>query len=99
MFFFAFIACMAFGHAPQHCVQHEQQTDMSNRLIGDGVPLQLFEWGLRPETAVGCALNYLFRPRKEVLNLVRDSYEALQDTSALKIGIQASSKRQSCVLP
>jgi hypothetical protein len=50
--------------------------------------VQLFEWGLRPETAVGCVLNYLFRPREEVLDLVRDSYEALQDSSALKIGIQ-----------
>ena len=38
---------------------------------------------------MGCALNYLFRPREEVLDLVRDNHRALQDTSALKIGIQA----------
>lgn len=48
---------------------------------------QLFEWGLQPETAVGCALDFLFKARLEVLDLVRDSYEALQDTNALKIGI------------
>ncbi len=50
--------------------------------------MQLFAWGLRPETAVGCALDYLFRPRPEVLDLVADSYRALQNPDALKIGIQ-----------
>ena len=28
--------------------------------------MQLFEWGVRPETAAGCALAYLFKPRPEV---------------------------------
>lgn len=37
---------------------------------------------------MGCALNYLFRPRPEVLDLVRDNYEVLRDPAALKIGIQ-----------
>jgi hypothetical protein len=53
--------------------------------------MQLFAWGLRLETAVGCALDYLFRPRPEVLDLVRESHKALQDTEALKIGIQVQS--------
>ncbi|KAK9919098.1 hypothetical protein WJX75_009394 [Coccomyxa subellipsoidea] len=49
---------------------------------------QLFEWGLRPETAVGCALNYLFKPRPEVLELVHENFKALRNPDALKIGIQ-----------
>ena len=48
---------------------------------------------------MGCALNYLFRPREEVLDLVRDSYEALQDASALKIGIQVWCLGQSWTMP
>ena len=86
-------------YTSQHCMHHEQQADMFNRLIGADVPLQLSEWGLRPETAVGCALDYLFRPREEVLDLVRDSYEALQDTSALKIGTQVWCMGQNCRMP
>ncbi|CAL8469091.1 g8632 [Coccomyxa elongata] len=49
---------------------------------------QLFEWGLMPETAVGCALDFLFRPRAEVLDLVRDVHAQLRDSGALKLGIQ-----------
>ncbi len=49
---------------------------------------QLFTWGLRPETAVGCALNYLFRPSRKTLEVVRENYEALRNPDALKIGIQ-----------
>ncbi len=41
-----------------------------------------------PETAVGCALDFLFRPRAEVLDLVRDMHASLRDSTALKIGIQ-----------
>lgn len=52
------------------------------------VVVQLFEWGLMPETAVGCALDFLFRPRAEVLDLVRDVHAPLRDSSALKIGVQ-----------
>ncbi|BDA45840.1 hypothetical protein COCOBI_07-6270 [Coccomyxa sp. Obi] len=48
---------------------------------------QLFAWGLRPETAVGCALDFLFQPRAEVLDLVRDSFMALSSPHTLKIGI------------
>lgn len=53
--------------------------------------MQLFEWGLRPETAVGCALNYLFKPRPEVLELVHENFKALRNPDALKIGIQVQS--------
>ncbi len=52
--------------------------------------LQLFEWGLRPETAVGCALNFLFKLREDIIDLVRGNYEALQNAEALKIGIHVS---------
>ena len=68
-----------------HCTQGREEHSFRRVCY---CALQLFEWGLRPETAVGCALNYLFRPREEVLDLVRDSYKALRDTAALKIGIQ-----------
>lgn len=36
---------------------------------------------------MGCALDFLFQPRAEVLDLVRDNFMALSDPQALKIGI------------
>ena len=51
---------------------------------------QLFELGLRPETAFGCVLNFLMHPNREAAALVRPQYDALLATppGSLRIGLQ-----------
>ena len=69
---------IALKEDPSSGIYHEESATLQ---------LQLFAWGLRPETAVGCALDFLFQPRAEVLDLVRDNFMALSDPQTLKIGI------------
>jgi len=45
-------------------------------------------WGMRPETAFGCALNYLLDLPDEVKEHYSDALQALQDREVLKIGVQ-----------
>ena len=49
---------------------------------------RLLLWGFHPETAFGCAFNFLFSATDEVLNMLPAAYNALQDETALIIGIQ-----------
>jgi hypothetical protein len=50
---------------------------------------QLFTWGLSPETAFGCALNYLFMPNLRLRTRFADEFARLADGAVLKIGIHA----------
>ena len=44
--------------------------------------------GLRPETAVGCALDFLFEPNAAVKTLFHREFQLLSQPSLLKIGVQ-----------
>jgi len=49
----------------------------------------LFDMGLSPDTAFGCAFNFLFQPNLEMLNrLFFEELKYLQDPFLTKIGIQ-----------
>lgn len=50
---------------------------------------QLFAWGLRPETAMGCAFHYLFKPTPSMMQNFGDQFATLTDPSTLKIGLHA----------
>jgi len=47
----------------------------------------LYRMGLRPDTAFGCAFNYLFEPHPEALKPYAEELRVLQDPGVLKIGI------------
>jgi len=50
---------------------------------------RLWDMGLRPDTAFGCAIDYLMRPTRFTLNLVKpDMLGVMTDESIIKIGIQ-----------
>ena len=49
---------------------------------------QLYDWGLRPDTAVGCAMRFLFRPRHELFQGLDDLIRDMSDPRTLKIGLQ-----------
>ena len=49
---------------------------------------ELQNMGLRPDIAVGCALNFLFEPNTAVKTLFRREIQALSQPSTLKIGVQ-----------
>lgn len=49
---------------------------------------QLHDWGLRPDTAVGCAMRFLFRPRRELFQGLDDLIRDMSDPRTLKIGLQ-----------
>lgn len=48
---------------------------------------QLFEMGLRPETALSCAWNFLFSPNDAVQHAMTTEFAALRSSSMLKITI------------
>lgn len=49
---------------------------------------EIAEWGLQPEHAMKCALEFLFDIRPEVQQMFAAQLEVLRDPAALKVGIQ-----------
>jgi hypothetical protein len=49
---------------------------------------RLYGMGLRPETAFGCALNYLFRPHAGIQRMFKRELAVLTDPSVFTIGLQ-----------
>lgn len=43
--------------------------------------------GLTPETAFGCALDFLFRPRPEIMELIKPGIQEFKNSRALTIGV------------
>ncbi|ORX65791.1 hypothetical protein BCR32DRAFT_330315 [Anaeromyces robustus] len=39
---------------------------------------QLYKMGIRPDTAFGCAFEYLFKPKPEVINIVQEAYQEMK---------------------
>ena len=48
---------------------------------------QLFRMGLRPETAVRCAFDFLFSPTDSLLNAMDREFKILESSDALKISV------------
>lgn len=59
---------------------------------------RLLEMGLRPETAFGCALNFLLQPHPIVREQFAHEFEVLSNPSLLKIGIQVRFMLHWCCL-
>ncbi len=49
---------------------------------------RLLAMGLRPDTAVGCALNFLFEPNAAVKAVFEREFASLSQPQVLRIGIQ-----------
>jgi hypothetical protein len=49
---------------------------------------QLHNWGLRPETAFGCVLNYIVKLQPDIMQHYSAAFRQLSDPSVLKIGMQ-----------
>jgi hypothetical protein len=49
---------------------------------------QLLDFGLRPDTAFGCIVEFLFRPNTAVLNMTAPLLSMLRQPEILKIGVQ-----------
>ncbi|OUM58117.1 hypothetical protein PIROE2DRAFT_16698 [Piromyces sp. E2] len=39
---------------------------------------QLYEMGLRPDTAFGCAFEFLFKPKPDIIDIVKDAYDEMK---------------------
>jgi len=39
---------------------------------------QLYELGIRPDTAFGCAFEFLFKPKPEIMKIVQNAYEEMK---------------------
>jgi len=39
---------------------------------------QLYEMGIRPDTAFGCAFEYLFKPKPDIIEIVQNAYEEMK---------------------
>lgn len=46
---------------------------------------RLFDWGLRPDTAFRCVMDYLFEVRQEVRDMYAAELAVLQDPQRLKV--------------
>ena len=75
---------------------HEVRTVLQTSLRGKTIALfsnpytasQLYNLGLRPETAFGCALNYLFQPLPDMHKMFEHELAVLQNPAVFTIGLQ-----------
>jgi len=60
---------------------------------------QLYEMGIRPDTAFGCAFEYLFKPKPEVIDIVKDAYEEMKIKRDYYLGHNTQYSSENNYLP
>lgn len=60
---------------------------------------QLYEMGIRPDTAFGCAFEYLFKPKPEIIDIVKDAYEEMKIKRDYYLGQNTQYSKENNYLP
>ncbi|ORX44483.1 hypothetical protein BCR36DRAFT_334478 [Piromyces finnis] len=60
---------------------------------------QLYEMGLRPDTAFGCAFEFLFKPKPEIINIVQDAYDDMKIKRSYYLGHKSQVLTEKNYLP